>query len=149
MFSRYAVLDEKGECIYKISGKNTPSGESVRIRDKEGNTLCKIRRLGFSALSAYSISEGGLIVGLNVAASAGRASVRFRGISFSICGDVLTGSYDIRDADNTVVCSVRKDYRKGYILLDVNIKERERFCIAAAVCIDSLSMDAQPAMQMT
>ena len=146
---RYEVYGESGELLYHIRGKNTPSGESMRISDEAGGELCRVRRLGFSALSAYSISlPGGETVRLNIAA-AGRVAVRFRGISFSIRGDVLSGSYDIVDADRSVVCAVYRDYAKDCTHLTIQNTEREILCIAAVACINSLKVDAAPALQMT
>ena len=147
--SRYRAYDDRGELIYLIRGRITPSGESMTIRSTDGGVMCRIRRLGLRALSAYSISAGGESARLNIAVGAGRAAVRFRGISFHIRGDVLTGSYDILDADNSIVCVVYKDYAKSCIELSVNIKERELFCMAAAACIDSLTVTPAPALQMT
>ena len=147
--ARYEVYDEKGGLIYRVRGKNTPSGESMRIIGPEGETLCKVRRLGFSALAAYSITIGGETVRLNIAVSGGAATVRFRGISFCIRGDVTSGSYDIIDADKTVVCCVYRDYAKGSLYLTINEKEREILCIAAAACLNSLRAEAAPALQLT
>lgn len=146
--ARYEVYGEQGELLYRIRGKKTPSGESMRIIDGQDGTVCKVRRLGFSALSTYSISFSGETVGLHIAA-AGMVAVRFRGISFSIRGDVLAGSYDIIDADCTVVCAVGRDYAKGCTHLTIYHTEREILCIAAAACINSLTADATPALQMT
>ena len=149
LYSRFEVYDERGVPKYAVRGKITPSGESIRIRDKNGAAVCKIRRLGFSSLSAYTVTAGGETVRLNIAQSGGIASVRFHGISFMVRGDVLTGNYDILDADNSVVCVVQKDFVKCTLTLTVIPEERELFCIAAAVCIDSLSGCTQPALQMT
>ena len=121
----------------------------MRIADREGETLCKVRRLGFSALSAYSIVIGCETVRLNIAVSGGRAAVRFRGISFCVRGEVLSGSYDIIDADKTVVCTVYRDFAKGCTTLTVNNKDREIFCIAAVACLNSLRGEAEPALQLT
>ena len=147
--SRYTVYDEKGALIYRIRGRITASGESMKLCGADGDVLCKVRRLGFNAFAAYSISVGGETVRLNIAVSGGMASVRFRGISFCIRGDVLSGSYDIIDADKTVVCTVFRGYANGRTYLTINNKERELFCIAAVACINSLRADAAPALQMT
>ena len=147
--ARFEVCDDTGGSKYTIRGKHTPSGESIRIMDLSGASVCKIRRLGFSALSAYTISAGGESVRMNIAVSGSAATVRFHGISFMIRGDVLSGSYDILDADNSVVCVVNKDFAKCTLTLTVNMEERELFCIASAVCIDSLSNCTQPALQLT
>lgn len=146
LFARYEVYDDVGDPVYRIRGRNTASGESMRIRDRQDNILCKVRRLGFSALGAYSISlTGGETVRLNVVVS-GRAAVRFRGISFSIRGDVLSGCYDIVDADGSVVCSVCRDCCSGRVYLNISNAERELLCIAAAACINSLRAQQSPAL---
>lgn len=147
--ARYEVYDEKGALTCRIRGRSTPSGESMRIIDPQGEVLCKVRRLGFQALGAYTISIGCEIVRLNIAVSAGRAAVRFRGISFSIRGDVMSGSYDVIDADKTVICTVYRDFAKGCTTLTVNNKEREVFCIAAVACLNSLRAESAPVLQMT
>ena len=70
-------------------------------------------------------------------------------ISFMTRGDVVAGNYDILDADNSIVCVVNKDFAKSTLTVTVEMEDRELFCIAAAVCIDSLSMNVVPALQMT
>jgi uncharacterized protein YxjI len=147
--ARYQVADEKGKLRYTVTGKRNPSGESVRIRDTAGNTVCKIRSLGFTALSVYSISAGGESMRLNIAVGNGRASIRFRGISFLVRGDVLMGSYSILDADTAVVCTVGKDFARDCTQLILRQKERELFCLATAICIDSLNICQTPALQMS
>lgn len=147
--SRFEIFSETGEQKYTVRGKHTPSGESIRIRDNNGDAVCRIRRLGFSSLSAYTITVNNESVRLNIAMSGGAASVRFRGISFMIRGDVIAGNYDILDADNSIVCVVGKDFANRTLTLTIEMEERELFCIAAAVCIDSLSISALPVLQMT
>lgn len=147
--ARYQVADEKGALRYTVTGKRNPSGESIRICDTNGDTVCRIRSLGFTALSVYSISAGGESMRLNIAAGSGRASIRFRGISFFVRGDVLMGSYSILDADTAIVCTVGKDFVRDCTQLVLNQKEREIFCLATAICIDSLNVCQTPALQMS
>ena len=147
--ARYQVADESGDLRYTVTGKRNPSGESIRICDTDGNTVCRIRSLGFTALSVYSISTGSESMRLNIAVGSGRASIRFRGISFLVRGDVLMGSYSILDADTAVVCTVGKDFVRHCTQLILNQKEREIFCLATAICIDSLNVCQTPALQMS
>lgn len=147
--ARYQVSDEKGALRYTVTGKRTPSGESIRIRDVSGETVCKIRGLGFSVLSVYSISSQGESMRLNIAVGTDRAAVRFRGISFYVRGDVLMGSYSILDADTAVVCTAGKDFARGCTQLDLHQNEREIFCLATAICINSLNVGHIPALQMS
>lgn len=147
--SRYCVFDEKGALKYTVSGKRNPSGDSMRLLTPNGETVCRIRGLGFSALSVYIISAGSESIRLNIAVGSGRAAVRMSGISFFVRGDVLMGSYSILDADTETVCAVGKDFAKGCIQLELNQTDREIFCIATAACLDSLNVGSVPAMQMT
>ena len=147
--ARYQVYDELGELRYNLTGRRTPSGESMKLCTPGGDVVCRIRGLGFSALSVFSISAGKESMRLNIAVGSGRAAVRLSGISFFLRGDALMGSYSVLDADNSVVCSVGKDFAKGCIGMELNQKDREAFCIAIAVCIDSLTVGAVPSLQMT
>ena len=149
MEARYQVADESGRLRYTVTGKRNPSGESIRICDNAGETVCRIRSLGFTALSVYSISSGGESMRLNIAVGNGRAAVRFRGISFFVRGDVLMGAYSVLDADTAVVCTAGKDFVRGCVQLELNQEDREMFCLATAICIDSLNVGRTPVLQMT
>ena len=144
--ARYQVADETGRLRYTVTGKRTASGECMRIQNTEGEEVCRIRGLGFSALSIYSVSAGSESMRLNIAVGTGRAAVRFRGISFFIRGDALTGSYAVLDADTAVVCDVGKDFARGCVQLLLHQKEREVFCLATAICIDSINVGHIPAL---
>ena len=147
--SRFRVFDDKGDLRYLITGKRTPSGESMTIRTPDSSAVCRIRGLGFSALSVFSITAGNESFRMNIAVGTGRAAVRFRGISFYARGDVLMGSYSVFDADTAVVCETGKNFAKGCTELLVLQEDRELFCVAAVVCIESLAVGRAPALQMT
>ena len=147
--ARYLVYDEGGTICGRIRGRINPPGEMMTLSDCGDNILCKVRRLGFSTLSAYRIRTSTETVRLQAAVSGGGAIVRFRGISFSVRGDVMSGSYDIIDADQSLVCAVAKDFGKGCVRLEIFQQERGCLFIAAAACIDSLALDRTPALQMT
>ncbi|WP_407383949.1 hypothetical protein [Ruminococcus sp.] len=147
--ARYQIADEAGRLRYTVTGKRNPSGERIHIKTQNGETVCKIRSLGFSALSVYSISSGGESMRLNIAVGTGRAAIRFRGISFFVRGDVLMGSYSILDADTAVICTVGKDFARGCTQLELYQEEREIFCLATAICIDSLNVGQLPVLQMS
>ena len=59
------------------------------------------------------------------------------------------GSYSILDADTAEVCTVGKDFAKGCSQLLIRQEDREIFCIASAICIDSLAVGRLPALQMS
>lgn len=146
--SRFEIFDAGGEPKYTVRGKHTPSGESIRIRDIDGNIVCRIRRLGIGSLGAYTVTAGNETIRLNIAFSAGTAAVRFHGISFMVRGDAASGNYDIVDADRSLVCAVSRDFAKRTLILTIDVEERALFCIAAAICIDSLSPEVSPVFQM-
>ena len=145
--ARYRIFDEKGQPLWRVRGRLTPTGESMRLRDEKGSILCRIRRLGFGSLSAYRLLTRRESVYLNIAVSGTAAAARFRGISYCVRGDIRTGCYDIIDADATVVCSVYKDHSRGCIQLTINDNQRDILCTAAVLCIDSLKQYTVPVMQ--
>ncbi len=147
--ARYAVYDGRGRLKYCVKGTVKPSGEVMWLCDENGTAAGKIVRLGFNTFSVYRIRTDHETVRLGIAAASGRARVTFSGISFSIRGDVLSGSYEIIDADATVIASASKDFMKSCVQLTVNQEERELFCIGAAICIDSLTTERVPMPQMT
>ena len=146
--ARYAVYDDRERLRFTVKGTVKPSGELMWLYDGSGAAAGKILRLGFNTFSVYRIRTGRETLRLNIAVAAGRAKVSFPGISFSVRGDVLSGCYEIIDADGTVICAARKDFMKSCTQLTVNMEERELFCIGAAVCIDSLTPERLPSMQM-
>ena len=68
--SRYRVFGDRGEPRFDVTGKTTTSGMSMRICDNDGVVVCKIRGLGFTALSVYSIRVGGESIRLNISIGA-------------------------------------------------------------------------------
>ena len=146
--ARYAVFDEYENELYTVSGRNTASGEVMKVISS-GFTQAKIRDLRLPVLTAYVISVKAESVKLFFTYRAGRIKARFSGISWRIRGDILSGSFDIIDADGTIVCCVYQNFLKRYIELNVFDDNRELFCIAAALCVDALNIERVPDLQMT
>ncbi len=147
--ARYRIFDELGRPRFTVTGKSSSLIRSMRIITPDNETVCRIRGLGFSALTVFSISSGNESMRLNISVGSGRVSVSLSGISFFLRGDALIGSYSVLDADNSVVCTVGKDFAKSSIGMELNQADRELFCIAIAVCIDSLTVGCVPTMQAT
>ncbi len=144
--ARFEVLDERGDRYLTATGRRNPAGETVRLC-RDGRAIARIRDLNLSVLNAYGITTPSESARLILAIGGGTLSARFRGISFYIRGDVLSGAFDILDADNTVVCAVSKKLSKGYTELTVYNSQRELFCIASVICIESVASAATPMLQ--
>lgn len=145
--SRFLVFDEYGDKIYSVTGRNTASGELMKVIDG-GFTAAKIRDMRLPVLDAYSVSVGAESVKLFFTYRAGRLRVRYSGISWRIRGDILSGSYDILDADGTLICSVFEHFSKNCTELNIYEKGRELFCLASAICVNTLNIERVPDLQM-
>ena len=148
LHSRFLVFDEYGNKIYSVSGRNTASGELMKVIDA-GFTAAKIRDMKFPVINAYSITVGTESVKLFFTYRAGRLRARYSGISWRIRGDILSGSFDILDADGTIICSVCERFSDNCTELNIYEKGRELFCIASAVCVNSMNFERVPDLQLT
>ncbi len=146
--ARYLIDDEFENPLYNVTGRMTASGELMKIMS-EGYTAAKIRDMRLPVVRAYSVSYASENIKLFFTVRAGEVRVRFSGISWRIRGDVLGGSYDILDADSTVICTVYKHFSKNYSELTIFDTNRELFCIAAAICVESLNLERVADLQMT
>lgn len=144
--ARFEIFDELGQLYCRAEGRRTTSGETLRLIRGE-RTLAKIRDLSLTVLDTCSIVTDTESVRLLMTLSKGTLTVRFRGISFYIRGDVLSGSYDILDADNTTVAVISKDYANGCTAITVYNSARELFCLAALVCIERVASGMTPVPQ--
>lgn len=144
--ARFEIFDELGALYLRAAGRRTPSGETIRLL-RDGETVAKIRGLDLSLLNTCIITTPTENVRLVITAAHGEMSVRFRGISFHLRGNVLSGSYDILDADNTTVAAVTKRFSQGYTEMTIYNSARELCCIAVLVCIESIAVDPTPALQ--
>ena len=146
--SRFLVFDEFENKIYTVSGRNTDSGELMMVMDG-GFTAAKIRDLKLPVIDAYSVTVAQECVKLIFSYRAGRLRARYSGISWRIRGDILCGSYDILDTDGTIICSVFEHFSKNCTELNIFEKSRELFCIASAICVNSLNVERVPDFQLT
>lgn len=149
-FSRYIVLDELGVEKYSIVGRHLASGERMYILDGE-KKLMKIKDTKLYMLRSFYISQKSDAMRILIAYKGNDISVTFHGICWHISGDVLGKAYDILDIDNSVVASVSKSYSSGTQLFEINInnEEKELFCIAGAVCVNSIATVHKMAAQTT
>ncbi len=73
--------------------------------------------------------------------TAGRTDFRFHGISWLLSRSADMRSFEIYDADGSVVMSQNADsyHLTGSYKLEIYSELRELFCIAAAVCADVIN----------
>ncbi|MDR0914065.1 MAG: hypothetical protein LBM65_02720, partial [Oscillospiraceae bacterium] len=105
LLARFSVLDEQCKEKYLVLGSRSPSGEKLVITDTQGEKLLKIKKIPLPVLHAFSIGNKEENFKLIVNLSAKSSTCYYYGISWRIRGDISTGSYDIIDADGTVVAS--------------------------------------------
>ena len=79
--SRFLVFDEFENKIYTVSGRNTASGELMKVMDG-GFTAAKIRDLKLPVIDAYSVTVAQESVKLIFSYRAGRLRARYSGISW-------------------------------------------------------------------
>ncbi len=129
----FIVYDELGKEKYYVKG----SKNVCNISDLKGRVIGKIHRLPLPALKAFSISSGNYNIKFFVNTSSKIPSCYFFGNSWLIRGDIGTNSFDIIDADNSIVASHRRSFRDSNAYeLDVFGDNNEIFCIATSVCVD-------------
>ena len=138
--SRFSVLDCDLKEKYRIIGTKSCFGEKLIIPDRGKTPLLCISRVVLPFCDAFFVSAKNEGYRLTVTKSRGAMSCRFYGISWRIRGDLITKSYDILDADNTVIATHIKRWSSSGFGCELNIfdESRELFCIAAVTCINSI-----------
>lgn len=129
--SLFTVLDDKCSDKYYVRRvKNI-----IELRDLRGKPLLKIRSLPFPALRAYSMSTVGRSAKLMINP---KSRCYYYGLSWHIRGDILTKSFDIIDADNSLVATHCKRFCDSGDGFELNIENEaaELFCIGTAVCVN-------------
>lgn len=148
--SRYVVYDELGLPKYTIVGKHSASGERMYIMQDE-SVVAKMRDTRLGVLKNFTVTDSGSSARIIITNKGSNISINFRGVSWHIRGDVLAKSYDILNVDNSVIAAVSAFSTFGRDSLEININNdnKELFCIASVVCIDSIATAATPVMQMS
>lgn len=132
--SMFIVFDEICEEKYYVTGsKNT-----MTLTDLHHNKLMTVKRMPLPALKAYSISAGNKNIKFIMNNSLSSVACYFYGIPWHIRGDVFTKSFDIIDADNSLVATHFMRFSRcgdGYELNVMN-ERRELLCIGTAICVN-------------
>lgn len=140
----FTVYDKNGREKYFVTGKKN----TAFISDFSGKILVKIHRLPLPALKAYSISSGNYNIKFFINTSSKSPSCYFFGNSWLIRGDTVTNTFDIIDADNSLVASHRNSFQKSKCYeLFVNGENNILFCLATAICVDMEAKVDNPTLQ--
>lgn len=147
--SRFSVLDSDCKEKYRIEKVRSVFGEKLAILDKEKITCLTIRRFALFFFDVFYISTKNESYYLLLSKSQGNIRCKFYAISWRIRGDLVTKSFDIMDADNTVVATHIKRWGCGGAGCELNVfdKSRELFALAAVTCINTLQTTETAAMQ--
>lgn len=139
--SRFIVYDECKREKFVISGRRTASTDKMVISSVEGTPLVNIRVAPFHVFYAFSISDKKERFTMVAANIGSRTDYRFHGISWMLSRSADRRSFEIFDADGTLIMSQSADrfLATGAYSLEIFCEKRELFCIAAAVCADVIN----------
>lgn len=132
--SMFVVFDEHCNEKYYVVG----SKDKLELINTDKNKLMTIRRVPLPALNAYSITVGKNNIKFIIGNSNSKVPCYYYGIGWHIRGNIFIKSFDILDADNSLVATHAQRFSRcgdGYELNVVN-EGRELFCIATAICIN-------------
>lgn len=126
----FTVFSELGEELYSVRR----SKKCVIMTDKTGERLLKIKKLPFPNICAYSITAGNNNIKFFL--NPRKQSSYFYGTPWQIRGDAFKKSFDIIDADNSLVCSHESSFKDGRscYLLEIAEDRQELLCIGTAIC---------------
>ena len=143
--SMFVVFDEYCNEKYYVVG----SKDKLELISTDKSKLMTIRRVPLPALKAYSITVGKNNIKFIIGNSNSKVSCYYYGIGWHIRGNIFIKSFDILDADNSLVATHAQRFSScgdGYELNVVN-ESRELFCIATAICINLVAKVDNPCPQ--
>ncbi|MBR7001636.1 MAG: LURP-one-related family protein [Neisseriaceae bacterium] len=140
---RYSVYDNSGKLMYRVTGKYGLLGDAMYIFDENGKRVFKILQTSVQLpITVYYLS--GETDKLRLTFNHMRKQYVFSGISWHIYG--LAPTYEIYDADKSVVMSQKPDSSGLGYMLEINCEGRHLLCVAAAVCINSIVVSTDTAV---
>ncbi len=139
--SRFCVFDESGYEKYVITGKRMHGSDKMIISGLNGVPLVYIRVAPLRVFYAFSVRAEGERFTMVASTAGGKMDFRFHGISWLLSRSADMRSFEIFDADGSVVMSQTADayHLNGSYELEIHNDLRELFCIAAAVCADVIN----------
>lgn len=141
----FIVYDELCNEKYFVKGNK----DKLYIVDLSGDTLLKIRRIFLPTLKAFSITAQKQNIKFIINNSNKFPNCYFYGIGWRVRGNVFIKSFDIIDADNSLVATHIKRFSPcgdGYELNVIN-ESKELFSIATAICVNLEAKVDNPQMQ--
>ncbi|MGN0489708.1 MAG: hypothetical protein ACI4HO_10640 [Ruminococcus sp.] len=132
--SMFIVFDELCKEKYLVTG----SKDKLKLKNLKGETLLKIKRIPFPTLRTYSITAKSSNIKLVISSLKTAVNCYFYGIGWHIRGNIFIKSFDIIDADNSLVATHIRRFSPcgdGYELNVIN-EDRELFSIATALCVN-------------
>lgn len=131
----FTVKDCMGYDKYTVRSKEGSPVSKIYIEDLFGSRRLVIRRIYFPLYTLYYMTSGGERISMATSHS-NPEECMFYGISWHISGNVRRKSYNIMDADNSVVAAVAKAGvgNCDAIALNILCEQRELFSIGTAVC---------------
>ena len=140
--SLFTVFDELCKEKYFV----TRSKNTIRIVDLSDSVVMKIKRMPLISVNAYSLIVSGKSVRLIINPN---DRLYYYGLPWHIRGELMTKSFDIIDADNSLVATHCERFSKlgdGYEL-NIRGEDCELFWIGTAVCVNLTQRVKQPKLQ--
>lgn len=132
--SLFTVFDSLGREKYYVTGQKSV----LYISDMNGVCVAKIRQLPLPAIRAYSLSAGKRGCKFIINSSPTASNCYFYGLGWHIRGSIFIKSFDIIDADNSVVathCERFGEKGRGWEL-NVSDEYNELLALCTAVCVN-------------
>ena len=130
----FTIFDEFCNEKYYVTGTK----DKLSLMNLNKEYMMSVRRAPLPALMAYSITAGKTNIKFILGKPNSKVQCYYYGISWRIRGNVFIKSFDIMDADNSIVATHVKRFSPcgdGYELNVLNEK-MELFCIATSLCIN-------------
>ena len=142
LHSRFVVCDQNGDSKYMVTGKCGSAIHKLAISDLQGEVLVTIHLAPFKSFKAFVISDKSERFLMVASLAEKRLQFRFHGISWTMCQSADRRSFDIVDADASLIMtqSAENFLTNDSYELEIFITDRELFCVAAAVCADMINL---------
>lgn len=143
----FSVFDESGREKYRAVSVVTKVTKKTNLLllDQNGRVAAKIRRLPIVGTYTYVLRvEKSHITFVIVPVKNGVLSY-FYGNNWHINGNIAAKDFTIIDVDKTVILSHRK--HADYCTLEIFNEENERYCVAAAICVNLINTIEKPVVK--
>lgn len=139
--TRFSVYDETDCLRYKVTGCKKSLTEIMVVSTRNGVPMLTIKVAPMHFAHLFSIRDENERFYISVWGGPQNPVFRFHGISWRIDREPIGRSFQLVDADSSVVMIQDGVHfiTDGYYILDVKNDSRELFCVATAVCADLLN----------